>query len=157
MLTKSGVTFITALTSVWLLGSRIAKLQWMAIVFQISGLIVTQYQPRLDMSYPLSTYFILMFQVFLSAVAGVYNQGLLNADENPSLHASNMVLYGSGVLVNAWIYFTIKIFKADEPAFFTGFDSVGAVLVVASNITIGLVITAVYKCRSANILLLTSY
>jgi hypothetical protein len=39
----------------------------------------------------------------------------------------------------------LTVFKADKPGFFEGYDSFGAVMVVVSNISIGLAITAVYK------------
>lgn len=46
------------------------------------------------------------------------------------------------------IHLMLTVFKADEPGFFEGYDSFGAVRVVVSNISIGLAITAVYKCKS---------
>ncbi|TAQ89874.1 hypothetical protein B7494_g1813 [Chlorociboria aeruginascens] len=154
-LTKSGVTFITALVMIFTLGSKITKVQWIAIVIQICGLMVTQYHPETGTSYPISTYLILLFQVFLSALSGVYNQALLKSD-NASLHADNMILYASGAAINLILHFTIRLFKADEPGFFTGYGSIGAFMVVMSNVFIGLAITAVYKSVSTGILLYLS-
>jgi Nucleotide-sugar transporter len=111
----------------------------------MSGLMATQFKPGIGAKYPYSVYFILMFQVFLSASAGVYNMALLKR-ENSSLHASNMMLYGSGVAVNLILYVTLAVFKTNEPGFFAGYDNIGAIMMILSNVFIGLAITAVYKC-----------
>jgi hypothetical protein len=87
-----------------------------------------------------------MFQTFLSAVAGVYNQKLCKS-ENASLHADNMVLYAAGVCVNLLVHMMTRFIKADEPGFFTGYGDWGALMVIISNVFIGLAITAVYKCK----------
>ncbi|RDW84823.1 UDP-galactose transporter [Coleophoma cylindrospora] len=147
-LTKSGVTFITALVMIATLGSKITKIQWIAIVIQICGLMVTQYHPEEGTAYPISTYLILLFQVFLSALSGVYNQALLKSDGS-SLHADNMILYASGAAINLLLHLVIRVLKADEPGFFTGYGSIGACLVILSNVFIGLAITAVYKYADA--------
>jgi uncharacterized membrane protein YozB (DUF420 family) len=86
-----------------------------------------------------------MFQVFMSASAGVYNMALLKR-ENASLHANNMMLYASGVAINLILYVTLGVFKTNEPGFFVGYGNIGAVMIILSNVVIGLAITAVYKC-----------
>ena len=106
---------------------------------------VTQYNPETGTTYPFSTYLILIFQVFLSASSGVYNQALLKTDDS-SLHADNMVLYAAGATLNFFCHIVIRILKADEPGFFSGYNSFGAIMVIVSNVFIGLAITAVYKC-----------
>ncbi|KAK1964718.1 UDP-galactose transporter [Colletotrichum sublineola] len=147
-LTKSGVTFITALVMIATLNTKISKIQWIAIVMQICGLMVTQYNPQTGTTYPFSTYFILLFQVFLSASSGVYNQALLKTDDS-SLHADNMILYGAGASMNLLCHLVIRTLKADEPGFFEGYNSFGAIMVIVSNVFIGLAITAVYKYADA--------
>ncbi|KAK2034241.1 UDP-galactose transporter [Colletotrichum zoysiae] len=147
-LTKSGVTFITALVMIATLNTKISKIQWIAILMQICGLMVTQYNPQTGTTYPFSTYFILLFQVFLSASSGVYNQALLKTDDS-SLHADNMILYGAGASMNLLCHLVIKTLKADEPGFFEGYNSFGAIMVIVSNVFIGLAITAVYKYADA--------
>ncbi|TEA11053.1 CMP-sialic acid transporter 2 [Colletotrichum sidae] len=147
-LTKSGVTFITALVMIATLNTKISKIQWIAIVMQICGLMVTQYNPQTGTTYPFSTYFILLFQVFLSAASGVYNQALLKTDDS-SLHADNMILYAAGASMNLICHIVIKTLKADEPGFFEGYNSFGAIMVIVSNVFIGLAITAVYKYADA--------
>ncbi|OLN96061.1 CMP-sialic acid transporter 2 [Colletotrichum chlorophyti] len=147
-LTKSGVTFITALVMIATLNTKISKIQWIAIVMQICGLAVTQYNPQTGTTYPFSTYLILLFQVFLSASSGVYNQALLKTDDS-SLHADNMILYAAGATFNLLCHVVIKTLKADEPGFFVGYNSFGAIMVIVSNVFIGLAITAVYKYADA--------
>jgi hypothetical protein len=90
---------------------------------------------------------VLIFQVFLTAIAGVYNHSLLKG-EDASLHVGNMMMYGSGVFINLLLHITMKILKDDEPSFFSGYSNVAAIFVVISNVFIGLAITAVYKCES---------
>jgi nucleotide-sugar transporter len=166
-LTKSGVTFITALVMIGALGAKISKIQWIAIIIQVTltpptlngggtlanvlqpqicGLMVTQYNPLTGTTYPLNTYLILLFQVFLSASSGVYNQALLKTDDS-SLHADNMILYAAGSVINLLVHVVVRILKSDEPGFFEGYNSAGAIMVIVSNVFIGLAITAVYRCE----------
>lgn len=147
-LLKSGITLVTALVMLFALGTRIVKLQWIAIIIQICGLMVTQYRPDTGSSYPLSTYTLLIFQTFLSASAGVYNQSLCKRG-TASLHGDNQSLYASGAAINLVIHIIMKMLKSDEPFFFTGYNSIGAIMVVLSNVFIGLAITAVYKYADA--------
>lgn len=108
---------------------------------------VTQYNPETGATYSFGTYFLLIFQVFLSASSGVYNQALLKSDES-SLHADNMILYAAGSVVNLMVHIMLVMFKEDEPGFFEGYNSFGAIMVIVSNVFIGLAITAVYRCKS---------
>ncbi|KAK5053699.1 hypothetical protein LTR84_001660 [Exophiala bonariae] len=147
-LVKSGITLITAITSLLLLGTRIMKLQWMGIALQVVGLIVTQYHEGSGLTYPLPTYLVLLLQTGVSAVAGVLNQFLCKS-QPASLHAQNMVLYGFGTLTNGIVHIAITFLNPNEPGFFQGYNQVGAFLVIASNVLLGLAITAVYKYADA--------
>ncbi|PMD62276.1 uncharacterized protein K444DRAFT_627235 [Hyaloscypha bicolor E] len=147
-LTRSGVIFITAFVMVTALRSKITTVQWVAIVIQLCGLITTQYRPEVGSSYPYSTYIVLLAQVFVSSVAGVYNQSLLKGD-SASLHAQNTMLYAFGVVINAMIHTTIRIVKPEEPSLFAGYTNLPSYLVILSNVFIGLAITAVYKYADA--------
>jgi drug/metabolite transporter (DMT)-like permease len=129
------------------LGSRTAKLQWLAIVLQICGLIITQYHPDTGSTYPLPSYAILFFQTVVTALAGVFNQHLCKSQE-ASLHAQNMVLYAFGVCINLTVHGMVTFLKPGEPGFFVGYHHPGAIFVIFSNVLNGLVITAVYKCKS---------
>lgn len=145
-LIKSGITLVTAITSLVFLRSKIAKTQWLAIVLQICGLVVTQYHPDTGSTYPVPTYALLFFQTIVTALAGVFNQHLCKSQE-ASLHAQNMVLYAFGVVINLCIHAMVSFLKPDEPGFFDGYGHAGAILVIVSNVLNGLVITAVYKCK----------
>ncbi|KAK2624938.1 hypothetical protein QTJ16_005307 [Diplocarpon rosae] len=147
-LIKSGVILITALLMVFALNSDISKVQWIAIIIQLCGLVTTQYRPETGSSYALSTYMVLIFQVTISAVAGVYNQSLLKSDQ-ASIHAQNAILYGCGVCINAMVHLTLSYYTDSEPGFFEGYTSTAAYLVIVSNVFIGLAITAVYKYANA--------
>lgn len=147
-LTKAGVTFITALVMIVTLNAKVSKIQWIAIIIQVCGLMVTQYNPETGATYSFGTYFLLIFQVFLSASSGVYNQALLKSDES-SLHADNMILYAAGSVVNLMVHIMLSMFKEDEPGFFEGYNSFGAIMVIVSNVFIGLAITAVYRYADA--------
>ncbi|KID96988.1 UDP-galactose transporter, partial [Metarhizium majus ARSEF 297] len=118
-LTKSGVTCVTALVLMFTLNTKITGIQWLAIVLQVCGLLVTQYDPTAGGVYSVEVYLLLIFQVFLSAVSGVVNQGLLQAS-NASLHASNIILYGSGAWSNLLCHVLMRSTKSDEPGFFEG-------------------------------------
>ncbi|EQL03355.1 UDP-galactose transporter [Ophiocordyceps sinensis CO18] len=125
-----------------------SRVQWFAVVLQPVGLVLAQYEPGTGTAYALGTYAILLLQVFLSAASSVYNQHILQANKT-SLHASNAVLYAAGVFVNLLCHVVVRIIKTDEPGFFEGYDSIGAVMVVVSNVFIGLAMTSVYKYANA--------
>lgn len=50
--------------------------------------------------------------------------------------------------MNLIIHLILTVFKADKLGFFKGYDNFSAVRVVVSNISIRLVITAIYKYKS---------
>jgi hypothetical protein len=60
-----------------------------------------------------------------------------------------MILYAAGASINLVCHIVVRILKADEPGFFTGYDSFGSIMVIVSNVFIGLAITAVYKYADA--------
>ena len=113
---------------------------------QVCGLVVTQYRPGSGSAYPFSTYILLICQTIMSACAGVYNQKLCKS-QDASLHVDNMVLYASGASINLLIHIAVKSLNAEEPGFFVGYNTFAAIMVLVSNVFIGLAITAVYKCK----------
>ncbi|PNS13753.1 UDP-galactose transporter [Sphaceloma murrayae] len=147
-LVKSGITLITALILSCTSGMVITRLQWVAITFQICGVSVTQYNPQHGLLYEPSTYLLLGLQVTVSASAGIFNQMLLQGEVGSS-HVVNMALYAFGTLANLIIHVGSRLLSQSEPSFFEGYDSFGAIMVLVSNILIGLAITAVYKYADA--------
>lgn len=146
-LIKSGTTLITAVVSMTFLKTKVARGQWLAIALQVCGIVVTQYKPS-GATYPLSTYLVLLFATTLSAVSSVYNQKLCKSVDG-SMHVMNMALYSSGAVINVLLHVLTRIVKPDEPGFFTGYGSIGSVMVIMSNVLIGLAMTAVYKYADA--------
>lgn len=130
------------------LGTKIAGGQWVAICFQVCGIVVTQYQPGGGTVFPVSTYLILVFQTTLSAVSSVYNSQLAKSSDG-SLHVMNMTLYASGAAINFVLHILVRIMHRSEPGFFTGYGNFGAVMVIVSNVFIGLAMTAVYRYADA--------
>ncbi|PHH81140.1 hypothetical protein CDD82_1283 [Ophiocordyceps australis] len=147
-LVKTSGTLVTAIIMVTTLKTSISNTQWAAVFIQMFGLILTQYKPGSGSAYPTSTYAILVFQVFLSSSSSVYNQHLLKLNAN-SLHADNMVLYACGAAVNLVCHLIIFVTTPNEPGFFQGYGDIRAILVILSNIFIGLAITSVYKYADA--------
>jgi UDP-galactose transporter len=146
-LIKSGTTLITAVVSLTFLGTKVARGQWLAISLQVCGIVTTQYKPS-GATYPFSTYMVLLFATTVSAVASVYNQKLCKGVD-ASMHVMNMSLYSSGAAINLLLHLITRFIKPDEPGFFTGYGQIGAILVIVSNVLIGLVMTAVYKYADA--------
>ncbi|KAG9254398.1 uncharacterized protein F5Z01DRAFT_607632, partial [Emericellopsis atlantica] len=128
--------------------NNVSRMQWLAIALQLCGLLVTQYTPDSGTTYTPLTYMLIMFHVFLGALAGVYNQVLLQR-ESCSLHANNMTLYAAGTLFNLCGHLLVRVVSPEEPIFLHGFDRLGAILVIVSNVFVGLAITAVYKYADA--------
>ena len=113
---------------------------------QLIGLFLTQYAADEGSSSSVFVYALLFFQVFLSAASSIYNESLVK-DATVSLHAQNAALYSVGTVVNLIIHIFTKIVSTDEPWIWEGYGQIGAVLVIVSNVAIGLAITAVYKCK----------
>jgi hypothetical protein len=65
------------------------------------------------------------------------------------MHVMNMSLYSTGAAINLLLHVITRIVKPGEPGFFSGYGQPGAVLVILSNVLIGLVMTAVYKYADA--------
>jgi drug/metabolite transporter (DMT)-like permease len=143
-LIKSGTILITAVVMILALGTNIAGTQWIAICMQVCGIVITQYNPSGGATYSILTYGLLLFHTTMSAVSSVFNQ-ILCKNEG-SLHAMNMTLYSSGTVINLALHVMVRILNEDEPGFFTGYGSFGAIMVIVSNVFIGLAMTAVYKC-----------
>ncbi|KAI1075284.1 nucleotide-sugar transporter-domain-containing protein [Whalleya microplaca] len=147
-LVRSTVTGLTAFLSTIFLERKISNLQWLAVAFQLCGLALTQFSTGSGAVYSLSVYALLFFQVFLSAASGIFNESLVK-DEGASLHAQNAVLYFVGTLVNLVIHLATCVFSPTEPGLLTGYNDIRSVLVILSNVLIGLAITAVYKYADA--------
>lgn len=83
----------------------------------------------------------------ISAIAAVLNDHFLKT-LGGSIHAQNTVLYLFGIAINLVVYCArYFVFNArKEPAFFAGYGSIQAILLIVLNASVGIVITFVYKC-----------
>jgi len=157
-LLKAGSSFISAI--IWRLWMKrsISTLQWLAIAFQISGLVIVQYDVCAEHPlFSMDVYLVILFSVSLTSFCGVWNEKQLKTFEL-SLHEQNMILYFFGIFLNLFGFLISKYLIAPEttPNFFEGYTSVGAIGVLVGNSLIGLAVTAVYKYADAIIKTLAS-
>ncbi|KAJ3158350.1 hypothetical protein HK101_001322 [Irineochytrium annulatum] len=146
-LIKAGSTFISAFI-LTLFGRTQAKLQWVSIFLQLSGIITSQYDPSNGAAvYSLYTYFLLGLSVTITALCGCVND-MINKNMNLSLHTINFFLYAIGFMLNMCVYIFTAISDPTAPGFFQGYDLMACVLVLC-NCLIGIAITAVYKYADA--------
>jgi UDP-galactose transporter len=148
-LVKSGSTLLTAFILFFALLRPVSQLQWMAIVMQVAGLIISQYNEcaGTTRASPLA-YALLAMQVTITAVSGAWNDHVTKANATISLHAINMALYSSGFTINFLVFLTRQMMGI-EPGFFQGYDSPMAIMVIVMNSFMGIAITAVYKFADA--------
>ena len=145
---KSTSSFVVALLRSALMREWLTGNQWRAIVAQICGLVVTQYNVC-DASTTLAhtTYAMLATSVFISAFTSVWNERQLKRAPL-SMHAQNMIMYSGGCVFNVIGHYATALSDATSPGFFHGYNAatVGVVLV---NACTGVAITAVYKFADA--------
>ncbi|KAI3659719.1 hypothetical protein MP638_005193 [Amoeboaphelidium occidentale] len=143
---KSISAFSTALALYFALGRPITKIQWFAVMFQCSGLVVFQYNPCKGVPlYDSTTYLLLLLAVCITTVTSVWNDFLLKST-NLSLNCVNLFLYGFGVIYNCG-FFLQERWKGG-PGLFEGYTA-QACLVVFLNSIIGIAISLVYKYGDA--------
>jgi drug/metabolite transporter (DMT)-like permease len=141
-LLRSLTSFTTALAMLAFLGRPITRVQWFAIMFQCSGLLVFQYDPcRSSTLQQFSTYMMIFSSLLLTTVSSVTNDHILKTS-SLTLNAVNALLYAFGIILN--MFFFVFDSLNGGPSFFEGYTA-QAFLVVFLNSIIGLVITAVYK------------
>ncbi|GAA94910.1 uncharacterized protein L969DRAFT_96364 [Mixia osmundae IAM 14324] len=145
-LVKGSGTLISALILTLFLLRPIPSPQWLILTLQACALTVTQ-TGNIHLHYSISLYLLLIAMTCLSSAAGVINDHLCKATE-VSLHAQNVVLYSIGAATNVY-FFLSRLAPAGSPTFWQGYGSFGAVMLILSNASIGLIITAVYKYGDA--------
>jgi hypothetical protein len=127
------------------LARSIRELQWHALLLQACGLAVTQ-AGNTNLNYSPSVYALLVLMTCIGSVAGVLNDHYCKSTK-ASLNAQNMLLYVVGVVLNFTIFLAKRAQNSDEPGFWEGYGSIGAVSLIFLNASIGLIITMVYKCK----------
>ena len=74
---KSGATFISAFL-LYFISRPISKIQWIAIILQLSGLIITQYDAcHGGAAHSTTSYFLMAFSLLLTSVCGVWNDHII--------------------------------------------------------------------------------
>ena len=146
-LIKSASSVVSAIL-LWLLLARpIAALQWIAIVLQVLGLWVVQYDAcKHAVLLPLPVYLALFASLLISSGAGVWNEHVLKTFQ-VSMHAQNCCLYAFGILINLAVFCFVEERSALMPlssAYFYGYNA-AAVGVILCQAVLGLVVTAVLK------------
>ncbi len=113
---KSGASFITAILSWIVLARFISRVQWSAILLQVAGLCLLQYDPcRNSTTLELNGYFIMFISVSIASANGIWNERLLKSYDC-SLNVQNMMLYTSGTVFN----FILFLVHSNEIGFFEG-------------------------------------
>jgi len=145
-LIKSSSSIVSALL-LWLLLDRpIATLQWHAIVLQVLGLFIVQYDDcKHAVLLSLPIYLALFCSLFISSLAGVWNEHVLKTFK-VTVHVQNCCLYGFGVLMNLFVFVSEELGGPTSlaSAYFTGYNA-AAIGVIACQAVLGLVVTAVLK------------
>ncbi|KAI8903158.1 nucleotide-sugar transporter-domain-containing protein [Gorgonomyces haynaldii] len=147
-LIKSSSSVISALILWFFVGRITSKQQWIAIVIQMCGLVVTQYDDcKGQAQYGISVYLAIFANTVISATSGCLND-YISKSSSASLHAINVWLYSSGCLMNIGYYFYQASVNPEEPGFFEGYQG-WAIGVLMLNSLMGIAITAVYKYADA--------
>ena len=134
----------------WLFFSRpINQIQWSAILLQVIGLIIVQYDacrklPILEFH----LYIVLLIYCSISSTCTVWNEHLLKT-YSVSLYVQNLVLYFFGFIINLSLF----VFSSDHiqdysKGFFEGYSMI-VVGIIFCNSILGLCITVVYKYADA--------
>jgi drug/metabolite transporter (DMT)-like permease len=146
-LIKSASSIVSAVL-LWLLLARpIVALQWLAIVLQVLGLFIVQYDDCKHAALlKVPIYFALFVSLFISSAAGVWNEHVLKTFQVP-LHVQNVCMYLFGVVMNV----TVFCFWEQRPAglslfgaYFRGYHA-AALGIIFCQAVLGLVITAALK------------
>ncbi len=89
-LIKSTTTFITAILLFFILNRPINRIQWIAIILQVLGLAIEQYDPCKEKAIlSIGIYFVLFISTFISAICSVWNEHLIKT-LNISLHLQSI-------------------------------------------------------------------
>ncbi|KAJ3093250.1 hypothetical protein HDU96_002455 [Phlyctochytrium bullatum] len=146
-LMKTGSTICSAII-LKLFGRTVTELQWIALILQFLGIIVSQYNPSAGGStYPLSSYSLLLLSVSITALCGCVNDQM-NKSVAVSLHCINFYLYLFGFAFNLSAHIVASIASPATPSLFEGYNAI-AITVVLCNSLIGIAITYVYKYADA--------
>jgi drug/metabolite transporter (DMT)-like permease len=115
-------------------GRPLSGRKWLALLFLFLGCVLNQTDAQFQLpslNLPLAS---MVFQAFLSTLAGIYNEFLLKNNATISIHIKNLYLYTLSILFNLiWIGLVEHQMLLSSADFFRGFSPiVYAVIVVGS-------------------------
>ena len=146
-LIKSASSVVSAILLWMLLARPIAALQWIAIVLQVLGLWIVQYDAcKHAVLLSLPVYLALFASLLISSGAGVWNEHVLKTFQ-VSMHVQNCCLYAFGILINFAVFCFVEersTVMSLSSAYFFGYNA-AAVGVILCQAVLGLVVTAVLK------------
>jgi len=144
---SSSSSFIVASMRSFLMKQSLSGDQWRAIVLQICGLIVSQYNPCTASGVLAgTTYAVLSASVIISALNSVWNESQLKRIP-VSMHVQNMLMYAGGFAYNLAGHY-LESGRQPGTGFFAGFTAATAGVILV-NACSGIVITAIYKYANA--------
>jgi len=148
VMVKSTSSFVIAFLRSRFFRTALAGRQWRAIILQLCGLIITQYNACTATAILTPGVYSLLFaSVLISAITSVWNESQLK-HISLCLNLQNIVMYTGGMVLNVIGHHAAKRFNPDTPSFFDGYNA-AAVGVIYVNACTGIAITAVYKYADA--------
>ena len=149
-------TPIVSFLSVTFLGRRLSRLQWLAVLLLMDGVMATeiaiceaegQHSCARPADFPLAAILAVTVSVTVSAVAGIATEHLFKKEMETSIFLQNGQLYFWGVLVNmlALAFCEPGRYAAGT---FEGFDKPMVQLIVLTMVLLGLLVSGVIKHMS---------
>lgn len=105
---KSGSSIVSAFMLRLFLSKHITNLQWLAIVLQLCGLVIVQYDDCKHTSLADSkTYALILTSLSMTCFCGIWNEYLLKKYNEVDLFTQNIIMYTCGLLFN-FLLFTLQ-------------------------------------------------
>ena len=125
----------------------LSKTQILCLAIQMLGIIPVITTKGLEgsnsIAYGQRSLLVMVTIILYGSFNTVCNASLIKREsERVPVYVQNSVLYGTGVLVNIFLYF---ITNSPNHAFFFGYNNVGVILLLVFNSSAGVIISYVYK------------
>ena len=143
---KSGCSIVSTLLLHFALQRTFSQVQWVSVGMQTLGLGVSQFGATCS-NVPLlslALYVVLLLSIFATSLSSVLNDHVLKTNAGTaSLHTVNAVLYFFGAIFNASVFFLRN--ESSSLPLLAGFDRLSTWVILAFNVVIGIIVSAVYK------------
>ena len=149
-------TPIVSFLSVTFLGRRLSRLQWLAVLLLMDGVMATEiaiceaegrHSCARPADFPLAAILAVTVSVSISAVAGIATEHLFKKEMETSIFLQNGQLYFWGVLVNM-LALAFREPGRYAAGTFEGFDKPMVQLIVLTMVLLGLLVSGVIKHMS---------